>query len=65
MSDAVLLKPEDAAALLGISRTRVYGLIGSGELASVKIGRSRRVPRVELDSYVASIRAAATLPHGN
>ncbi len=34
----------DAARFLGISRSSVYKLIRSGQLPSVKLGTSRRVP---------------------
>ncbi len=35
--------PETGAAL-GVGRTKVYELIGAGELRTVKIGRRRLVP---------------------
>lgn len=54
-----LLKPEEAAAELRIGRTRVYGLISTGELGSVKIGRSRRIPRAALAEYIDRLRAEA------
>ena len=40
----LLLTVRQTARELGLSRSTIYALIGSGELASVKIGRSRRVP---------------------
>ena len=40
----ILLSVEDAAAQLALSRTRLYGLIKTGEIVSVRIGRLRRVP---------------------
>jgi excisionase family DNA binding protein len=39
----LLLTIEAAAELLSLGRTTVYELVATGELASVKIGRSRRV----------------------
>lgn len=39
-------------------RTRVFGLISNGVLASVKIGRSRRIRRRALEAYVASLDVA-------
>ena len=42
--ERVLLRPEEAAEALGISRTTAYELIRKNELPSIKIGRSRRVP---------------------
>jgi len=51
----VLLSPEQAAARLGVGRTTLYGLLKSGELRSVRIGRLRRVPLGELRSYMAHL----------
>ncbi|MFD3684534.1 helix-turn-helix domain-containing protein [Nocardiopsis sp. NPDC058631] len=48
-----LLRVEEAAALLGIGRTRAFEQIRLGRLRSVKIGTSRLVPAVALDEYVA------------
>jgi excisionase family DNA binding protein len=45
----LLLTPEHAAAKLDVGRTTVYALMASGELRSVKIGRSRRVPAAALE----------------
>lgn len=45
---AWLLKAEEAARLLGLSRSRVYELIASNELPSIMIGRSRRLRRDQL-----------------
>ncbi len=49
---ALLHTPEDAAALASVSRTTIYELMASGRLASVKIGRSRRVPHAALVDFV-------------
>ncbi len=40
-----LLTIVETAAFLSISRSKLYELMDSGELAFVKLGRSRRVPR--------------------
>ncbi len=44
---------------LGIGKTRAFELIKQGKIASVQIGRSRRVTVEALDSYVASLVVAA------
>ena len=54
---ALLLTPDEAAAELSISRTILYQLLGRGEIDSVKLGRSRRIPRGALDNYVARLIA--------
>lgn len=48
----VLLTPVEAAAALGVCRTKLYELMGAGDLAYVRIGRSRRVPVVALHQFV-------------
>ena len=57
-SDAILLRPEEAASLLRLSRSKVYALIRDGQLCSVKIDGRRRVPRSAIDEYVASLLTA-------
>lgn len=51
----LLLRVEEAAEMLGIGRCRVFTLINSGELASVKIGASRRIPEQAVREYVARL----------
>jgi excisionase family DNA binding protein len=55
MTDKVLLRPSEAAELLAVGRSRLFELMASGELRSVKIGRSRRVPVAALTEYVDSL----------
>lgn len=52
-----LLTPEQVADLLKIGREEVYRLTGAGVLPSVKIGRLRRVRRVDVESFIVE-RAA-------
>jgi excisionase family DNA binding protein len=52
-----LLTPEGAAQALGIGRTLVYELLGSGRLRSVRIGTCRRVPVSAIDDFVARLLA--------
>ena len=51
----LLLTPEDVAEALRIGRTRVYDLLISGVLPSLKIGRLRRVRRIDLDEFIATM----------
>ncbi len=55
-AEAKLLRVEEAAALLCVGRSTAYELIRSGQLASLKIGGSRRVPRVAVDAFIASLQ---------
>jgi excisionase family DNA binding protein len=55
----LLHRPEDVAALLNVARTRVYHWIATGELSSITIGRSRRIPDEELLRFVDRLREAS------
>ena len=57
-----LLTVEEASEMLGLKRTQVYALIMRGELASVKIGRARRVPIWVLDHFIEEQLAALGHP---
>ena len=48
----VLLSVDEAAVALSLGRSAVYELIMRKELASIKVGRTRRVPVVALHQYV-------------
>ncbi len=58
MTDTLLLRPEDAARELGIGRSKTYELLRRGEIPSIRIGRSVRVPAAQLREWIA--RRAAT-----
>lgn len=48
----LLLTVNEVAERLGLGRTKVYELLGRGEIASVHIGAARRVPASALEAYV-------------
>lgn len=54
--DKLLLTPVEAATLLGVGRSKVYQLLKSGQLTSVRIGRSRRVPAEAVQKFVAGLQ---------
>jgi excisionase family DNA binding protein len=54
----VLLTVEAAAARLSISRTRMYALLKSGDVTSVRVGRLRRIPATALEKFAAQLHAA-------
>lgn len=56
MEPQLLLTPERAAERLDIGRTTLYELLAAGEIASVKIGRARRIPAAALAEYVSRLR---------
>ncbi len=53
--ETLLLKIPEVMRRLGCGQTKVYELMSSGELRSVKVGRSRRVPSDESDRFVAGL----------
>jgi len=50
--DLRLVTLPDAARFLSVSRGSLYDLLTTGQLASVHIGRSRRIPLGEIRRYV-------------
>lgn len=46
-----LLKVPQVAKMLGVSAVTVWRLVGSGELESIKVGRSRRIDPEAVDAY--------------
>ncbi len=56
---SLLYKPEEAAKELRIGRSKMFELITSGDIETVQIGRSRRVPAVALEDYVDRLRKGA------
>lgn len=54
------LKVPEVAQVLRIARSRAYELVGSGEVPSVRIGRSVRVSRKELDRWLEEQRQPST-----
>ncbi len=55
--EPLLLTIFEAAQLLSVGRTTVYELIERGELRTVHIGRSCRVPVVAVTDYVERLLA--------
>jgi excisionase family DNA binding protein len=50
--EKLLLSPAEAAEVLGVGRSRVYDLMRTRQLTSVRIGKSRRVPVAAVHPYV-------------
>ena len=51
-TDRFLLRPTEVATALGIGRSRAYALLASGELPSIRIGGSVRVPVDRLREWI-------------
>ena len=50
-----LYRVPEAAWVLGLSRAKVYELINSGALRSVRVGGARRIKAEDLAAFVASL----------
>ena len=50
--DRKLLTVEDVQQVLSIGRTKVFTLIASGELKSIRIGSSRRITADALGEFI-------------
>lgn len=53
-----LYTAEEAASVLGKSRTFIYDEINAGRLRSVKVGRSRRIVASDLSDYIRGRHSA-------
>ena len=53
----------EAATALGITRSTLYGLIGSGELRSCKVGRRRLIPGARVRVHRPGGRRMTTAKH--
>jgi excisionase family DNA binding protein len=60
ITGSLLLKVSEAAAALRISRSSIYRLFESGELAWVQICASRRVTSAEIHRFIAAHTEAAS-----
>jgi excisionase family DNA binding protein len=50
--DKLLLRPNEAAELLGLGRSKLYELIAAGTIPALRVGRSLRVPLDGLRRWV-------------
>jgi len=50
--EPLLLRPSETAQMIGISRSRVYELISSGVLPSIRVGGVVRVPVDALRAWI-------------
>jgi excisionase family DNA binding protein len=48
------------SAELGCPRSKLYELLASGAIASIRIDGSRRIPRTALEDYVSRLLAERT-----
>jgi excisionase family DNA binding protein len=48
----LLLSVEETATMMSLGRTLVYALVRRGEIASIKVGKSRRIPIGALHTFI-------------
>ena len=53
-----LLKIPEACLMLGISRSKLYDLLGRDAIRAVRLDRAARIPVSEVDRYLAAQYAA-------
>ena len=56
----LLMTVPEAAEALAISRSKLYELITSGAITSVRIDGSRRIPLTALEDYISRLLAERT-----
>lgn len=64
MTERILMRASEVAEALGISRATAYSMMASGGLPTIRIGRSVRVPRAELEVWVRR-QTVSTVTGGN
>jgi excisionase family DNA binding protein len=62
-TERLLVSPEEAAEILGVSRNTVYDLMRTNALPSVKVGRLRRIPTAHLREYVQRLPRSLPQDH--
>ena len=61
--DRYLLRPDDAARVLSIGRSKLYELLASGRLTSVMVDGCRRVRVEDIEAFVASLNTETSTSH--
>ena len=51
--EPLLVRVEEAARILSLSRSTIYEMLDAGELPSVRRGTARRIPVAALHAWVA------------
>jgi excisionase family DNA binding protein len=59
MVTKLLVSIDEGCEVVGVKRSKMYELLATGEIESVKIGKSRRIPVDALEEYVSRLRSEA------
>lgn len=57
--EKILLRPIEAAEMLGLSRAQVYALCSRGELPSIRLGTSVRLPADAVLAHIEALKREA------
>ena len=60
--EQLMYRPADAARVLGMGRTAVFGLIKSGRLRSIKLGGCRFITAKALQTFVCELEEESSAP---
>lgn len=61
---ARLLRVQEAAELLGVSRSHIYNLIEQELIPAVRLGRVTRIDPADLDALIARVKTGTGTSHG-
>ncbi|TNE34537.1 MAG: DNA-binding protein [Alphaproteobacteria bacterium] len=61
--EPICVRSNDAARMIGVGRTKLYELISSGELETVKIGTATRVTTASLHELVTRTSMRTRKPY--
>lgn len=50
--EPICVKVNDAARMIGVGRTKLYGLIALGEIEAIKLGKSTRITTASLHELI-------------
>lgn len=62
--EKLLLTIDEAAELVGLGRSKLYELVRTGQIDSVKIGRARRVHIAAVRAFVDRLQSESHIPTG-
>ncbi len=57
-ADRISYRVDEAAKLIGVSTSKVWGLIGEGRLPALKLDGVRLIRRVDLEAFIDAMLAA-------
>jgi excisionase family DNA binding protein len=64
MTERLMLRPTEAGDAIGVSRSKIYELIASGQIPSIRVDGAVRVPVKALEQWIAAKLSEATTEAG-